>query len=127
VKSFGQTTVDDSYVHEESKAQRGDKFVGLMCDQANQDDLTEERVEKWVGQLVEEGFFSGEGSSPPPVAAAAAAAVEVEVSETPIVQVVKDSSKAPSSSVSYESTWKGYRNDEKGSTLWVNKDNQKER
>ena len=66
VKSFGQTTVDDSYVHEESKAQRGDKFVGLMCDQANQDDLTEERVEKWVGQLVEEGFFSGEGSSPPP-------------------------------------------------------------
>lgn len=55
VKVFGMTNVDDSYVHEASKAQRGDKFVGLMCDQANQDDLTEGRVEGWVKQLVGEG------------------------------------------------------------------------
>ena len=50
-KMFGYTDVDGSYEHTESKAQRGEKFVGLMCDQINQDDLTEGRVDKWVAQL----------------------------------------------------------------------------
>lgn len=41
----------DGYEFDESKAIRDDKFVGLPIDQDNQDDLTEERIEKWVEQL----------------------------------------------------------------------------
>jgi flavodoxin I len=42
------------YEHDYSKAQRGDKFVGLCLDVDNQDELTEERVTKWVSQVLQE-------------------------------------------------------------------------
>jgi flavodoxin I len=41
----------EGYEHDFSKAQRGDKFLGLALDVDNQDDLTEERVQKWVEQI----------------------------------------------------------------------------
>jgi len=75
-RMFGMTAVDDSYEFEASKSVRGDKFIGLVCDAANQDDLTEGRVAKWVAQLKQEGF-TGTGAAapaPPPPAAAAPAA-----------------------------------------------------
>ena len=55
-KVYGMTSTD-GYNHESSKAQVDDKFVGLMCDEDNQSDLSEERVNAWVAQLKEEGFF----------------------------------------------------------------------
>ncbi len=42
---------NDDYDFEESKALIGDKFCGLALDTLNQDDLTEERIEKWCVQL----------------------------------------------------------------------------
>ncbi|GMI25533.1 hypothetical protein TrCOL_g9107 [Triparma columacea] len=124
VKSFGETTVDDSYVHEESKAQRGDKFVGLLCDQANQDDLTPGRVERWVDQLVAEGFFAdGAGTAE---TQQADGDVEVVGRDKITVEVLKEVEEAPSSPVSFDATWKGYRNEKKGSTLWVNQENRVE-
>lgn len=42
------------YEHDFSKAQRGDKFVGLCLDVDNQDELTEGRIQQWVPQLVGE-------------------------------------------------------------------------
>lgn len=45
------------YEHDFSKAQRGDQFVGLCLDVDNQDDLTEDRIVKWVDQITAE--FNG--------------------------------------------------------------------
>ncbi len=42
------------YEHDFSKAQRGDRFVGLCLDVDNQDDLTPSRSEQWVAQIVRE-------------------------------------------------------------------------
>ena len=42
------------YEHDFSKAQRGDQFVGLCLDVDNQDDLTSQRTEAWVEQIIRE-------------------------------------------------------------------------
>ena len=55
-KMFGLTSTDN-YVHTDSKAERDGKFVGLMLDEDNQYDLSEERCNTWVEQLKTEGFF----------------------------------------------------------------------
>ena len=41
----------DGYEFEESLAVKDDKFVGLPLDEDNEDDKTDERIEKWVAQL----------------------------------------------------------------------------
>merc|ERR1711924_372795 len=55
-KVFGMTS-QDGYDHVESKAVYDDKFCGLMCDEDNQYDMSEERVGAWVTQLKDEGFM----------------------------------------------------------------------
>jgi len=82
--TFGYTS-QEGYEHEDSKAIRGDKFCGLLCDECNQEDLSAERVTAWVAQLKTEGFFEG-GS-----AAAAAPAV---VDAVPVAEPVQDESVA---------------------------------
>lgn len=58
VSSLGGQTVGywpvDGYDFSESKAVKNGKFVGLALDDDNQDDLTEERIQKWVVQLKSE-------------------------------------------------------------------------
>merc|ERR1712241_1182184 len=44
------------YSHEESKSVQGGKFVGLPCDQDNEDDQTDGRVAAWVEQIKGEGM-----------------------------------------------------------------------
>merc|ERR1712223_1199839 len=44
------------YQHEESKSVKGDKFLGLPCDQDNEDDMTEDRVDAWIAQIKSEGM-----------------------------------------------------------------------
>lgn len=51
----------DGYEHEASKSIRGDKFCGLLLDEVNQEELTEERVQQWVAQLLDEGILEGGG------------------------------------------------------------------
>ena len=60
----------EGYEHEDSKSIRGDKFCGLLLDMVNQEDLTEERVQRWVAQLKEEGILEGASSSTTPAVAA---------------------------------------------------------
>jgi len=55
-KIFGLTS-QDGYDHVESKAIRDGKFCGLMCDEDNQYDLSEDRAKAWVEQLKSEGFM----------------------------------------------------------------------
>lgn len=55
ISSLGGTTVGhwstDGYEHENSKADRGGKFVGLALDEDNQSELTDERIQTWTTQL----------------------------------------------------------------------------
>lgn len=44
----------EGYEFDESQAVEDDQFIGLALDEENQSELSEERVEKWVGQLIEE-------------------------------------------------------------------------
>merc|ERR1712228_107036 len=55
-KMFGFTSTD-GYDHSESKAVKDGKFCGLMCDEDNQYDLSEDRAKDWISQLKSEGFF----------------------------------------------------------------------
>jgi len=55
-KMFGFTSTD-GYEHQSSKAERDGKFIGLMCDEDNQYDLSEDRAKAWIAQLKDEGFF----------------------------------------------------------------------
>lgn len=54
-------TSQDGYFHSASKAIRGNLFCGLMNDMVNQEDMAEERVEKWVEQLISEGILESAG------------------------------------------------------------------
>mmetsp|Transcript_26513 Transcript_26513/g.50220 ORF Transcript_26513/g.50220 Transcript_26513/m.50220 type:complete len:288 (-) Transcript_26513:66-929(-) len=114
-KIFGATEVDDSYEHEASKAIKDGKFCGLLCDQVNQDDLSEDRVDKWVKQLVSEGFMSGGGAAAAPAASAPepAEAIEAPPASKPAVEVIHS-----------RDGWVGHDNGE--STLWVNSENRRE-
>lgn len=42
------------YEHNISKAQRGDKFIGLCIDTDNQDELTDDRLNVWLEQVYKE-------------------------------------------------------------------------
>lgn len=58
ISSLGGQTVGhwstEGYDHENSKADKGGKFVGLALDEDNQSDLTDERIEAWATQLKSE-------------------------------------------------------------------------
>ena len=44
-------TSTEGYYHDASKAQIDDKFIGLVLDEDNQSDLTDERINKWVNEI----------------------------------------------------------------------------
>ena len=58
ISEQGGTTVGhwptDGYDHDESRAERGGKFVGLALDEVNQSDQTGDRITTWVSQLKQE-------------------------------------------------------------------------
>lgn len=70
----------EGYVHEASKAIRGDVFCGLPLDNVNFEELTQERVTNWVAQLKEEGILAG-GSINEPVKTETVAKVSDPVAE----------------------------------------------
>jgi len=76
-------TSQEGYEHESSKAIRGDLFCGLLCDEVNQDDLSEERVENWVAQLKNEGILDGSAATAPPPSIIDVAAVTEPTPEAP--------------------------------------------
>lgn len=47
---IGETSVE-GYSYDSSKAERDGRLVGLLLDEMNQDDLTDERIAAWVAQL----------------------------------------------------------------------------
>lgn len=55
---YGDKWSTEGYDFEASSAVVDGAFVGLAIDQENEEDLTDERVEKWVKNLEESSFFS---------------------------------------------------------------------
>ena len=55
-KMYGFTSTD-GYNHQASKAVIDGKFCGLMFDEDNQYDVSEDRAKTWIAQLKDEGFF----------------------------------------------------------------------
>lgn len=47
-------TSSEGYYHDTSKAQIDNEFVGLVIDEDNQSDLTDERIAKWVNEIKED-------------------------------------------------------------------------
>ena len=47
-------TSTEGYDYEESVAEENGKFLGLCLDEDNQPELSEERIESWVGQIAAE-------------------------------------------------------------------------
>lgn len=89
-------TSQEGYEHEDSKSIRGDKFCGLLLDEVNQEDLTDERVEAWVEQLKAGGFLEGASSSTSSSSPAPQAAV---VAEAPVMEAAIQESLAEASVV----------------------------
>lgn len=42
------STSADGYTFDESTAIENDKFIGLVIDESNQSNLTNDRIEKWI-------------------------------------------------------------------------------
>ena len=47
-------TSTEGYEHDYSKAEKDDKFCGLCLDVDNQDDMSEDRINTWVPQVIQE-------------------------------------------------------------------------
>ena len=48
----------DGYTFDGSTAVEGDSFVGLVIDEENQSELTDDRIKAWIEKLKDESFFS---------------------------------------------------------------------
>lgn len=115
----------EGYEHEASKSIRGDKFCGLICDMVNQEELTDERVEQWVAQLLAEGFVGGGQAVVTPTTEAPQTATVngASVPEASLTELENQSSLLDES-ISAHSTggFTPHRNPAKDKTLWVSAD-----
>ena len=110
----------EGYLHEDSKAIRGDKFCGLLLDMVNQEDLTEERIENWVDQLIDEGFMEGGSATTTEISSS-------EVAEAPVVDDVlakleADSSVLDETIASHDTGYVPHTNPSTGKTMWTSPD-----
>jgi flavodoxin I len=53
----------EGYAIKASKSIRDGKFCGLLLDEVNQEELTAERIERWVAQLKDEGILGSKKAS----------------------------------------------------------------
>ena len=113
-------TSTKGYLHEDSKAIRGDKFCGLLLDAVNQEELTEERVQNWVAALINEGILDSATSNAAPAAAAIALAVE---SPAPVAVVesvqIKNGAPAKTKPVGKQDGFVGNYNSQTDKTWWI--------
>jgi len=128
----------DGYEHEASKSIRGDKFCGLLLDQVNQEDLTDERVETWVVQLKEEGILEGgsSGAAAAPsvlqhdevvngVQAAPASSAGAATSDDKLSELVESSTLLDQTIASHSGGFTPHYNPVKGTTMWTSPDGRK--
>lgn len=113
-------TSQEGYEHDDSKAIRGDKFCGLLCDMVNQEELSEERVQNWVAQLREEGFFEGGVSSSSP----AVETTVIDVKPITTLSALDEHSDILDKTIESHANngFKPYYNAKSKTTMWVSAD-----
>jgi flavodoxin I len=117
----------EGYEHDASKSIRGDKFCGLLLDAVNQEELTGERVQQWVAQLIEEGILDGTSSSAKPSTAASSASPKGVEEEIPELKEMATSSRILEESIALHSSggFKAHVNPVSGRTMWTSADGRK--
>jgi len=119
----------EGYEHEESKSVRDDLFCGLILDMVNQEELTDERVQKWVAQLINEGFI-GEGVTAREVnggtatETAAHTPVAAPAAQEEFKNDLENLSDLLDESIDSHSSggFTPHHNEAKGKTMWVSSD-----
>ncbi|GAX09517.1 flavodoxin I [Fistulifera solaris] len=113
----------EGYEHEASKSIRGDKFCGLLLDAVNQEELTGERVQQWVAQLIAEGILDSSGFS---TATSSASAKAVE-EELPELKEMATNSRILDENIALHSSggFKAHVNPVSGRTMWTSADGRK--
>lgn len=111
----------EGYEHKASKSVRGDSFCGLLLDAVNQEEMTEERVQTWVSQLIGEGILAGDGSA---VVATSTAAEKTVEDEIPELKGMAESSSILDESIALHSSggFTGHKNPVSGRTMWTSAD-----
>ena len=117
----------EGYEHDASKSIRGDKFCGLLLDAVNQEELTGERVQKWVTQLIDEGILAGGGSAAKPATATSSASQVIVEDEIPELQEMAASSSILDENIALHSSggFKAHVNPVSGRTMWTSSDGRK--
>jgi flavodoxin I len=112
-------TSQEGYEHDDSKAIRGDKFCGLLCDMVNQEELSEERVRNWVAQLQSEGFFEA-GI----IASSAQPQTVIDVQPAATLSALEEYSEILDQTIVSHSNngFKPYHNSQTKTTMWVSSD-----
>ena len=117
----------EGYLHADSKANRGDKFCGLLLDMVNQEELTEGRIENWVDQLIDEGFMEGgSGSSEvvdeEPIAVDATLS-KLEAENAELRSLLEENSSVLDQSIaSHDTGYVPHTNPVSGKTMWTSSD-----
>ncbi|GAX29355.1 flavodoxin I [Fistulifera solaris] len=117
----------EGYEHEASKSIRGDKFCGLLLDAVNQEELTGERVQQWVAQLIEEGILDGSSSVAKPSTATSSASPKAVEEEIPELKEMAASSRILDENIALHSSggFKAHVNPVSGKTMWTSADGRK--
>jgi len=116
-------TSQAGYEHDDSKAIRGDKFCGLLCDMVNQEELSEGRVQNWVAQLKAEGFFGGQGV----VTSSTPTDTVIDIEPMATLSILEENSEILDETIESHSNngFKPYHNPQSKSTMWVSSDGKK--
>jgi flavodoxin I len=117
----------EGYEHEASKSIRGDKFCGLLLDAVNQEELTGERVQQWVAQLIEEGILAGSSSGTKPSTATSSASHKAMEEEIPELKEMAANSRILDENIALHSSggFKAHVNLVSGRTMWTSADGRK--
>mmetsp|Transcript_29461 Transcript_29461/g.60316 ORF Transcript_29461/g.60316 Transcript_29461/m.60316 type:complete len:189 (+) Transcript_29461:250-816(+) len=120
-KMMGYTSTE-GYLHDDSKAIRGEKFCGLLLDAVNQEELTAERVKKWVADIISEGILEGgstvsfaEAVGPSSPAHAVTSSDVMEAEPSHVEQLLKEIDESPFGYVAHYNS----RTDK---TMWISAD-----
>jgi flavodoxin I len=116
----------EGYEHEASKSIRWDRFCGLLLDMVNQEDLTDERIQKWVKQLKEEGILNGASVSVAEVINGAPNEVPLAKFEDAMATIELEKTLDDQNSGSHSTAgFTPHYNSVKGRTMWTSPDGTK--
>jgi flavodoxin I len=118
-------TTQEGYDHKTSKSilSGTDKFCGLLLDQINQDDLTDDRIAKWIAQLILGGFFDASGAASSSVTDQETLVFGADINEEQVASsFLEEQSPASISVLTVGNNFIPHYNPVTGRTMWTSPD-----